>query len=193
MKKLLPVLLFLAGSALAAGQGKQASFSQQFGFDAAGFVGRFTFSGSGLTETPYYLTYRKLGDKSNTRLGIGANLGVEGTGTGSATSQNSIQFRIGSERFNDFGKRWRAFYGWDFRFFFTYTASGGPASNNATQLGLGTAPIFGLQWRLNERLSFSTELAYNIFLTLRDSNGRTRYGASTAFSPPVALYAQYDF
>ena len=116
---------------------------------------------------------------------------MEGGSNSGTNSQNSINFRAGSERFNDFGKRWRAFYGWDFKLLFTHFSSGG--GNNTTQLGLGVAPLFGLQWRLNDRLSFSTELAYNLFLTVRDSNGRTRYGANTSFSPPVAWYVNYDF
>ncbi len=194
MKKSLLLSILLTAALSAAGQNNQPeTFTQQFGFDAAGFLGRFfNLSGSGSAETPYYLSYRKLGEKKNTRLGLGANLSVEGDGNGGTNSLNAINFRAGGERFNDFGKRWRAFYGWDFKMFFTFLSTGG-SGNNATQLGLGAAPLFGLQWRLNERLSFSTEIAYNLFLTVRDSNGRTRFGANTSFSPPLAWYVNYDF
>ena len=193
MKNTLFTLLFLLAACVVFGQNERPAYTQQFGFDAGGFIGRFfNFSGSGTSESPYYLTYRKLGDKKNTRLGIGANLSVEGDGNGGTNSLNAINFRVGSERFNDFGKRWRAFYGWDFKLLFTYLSTGG-SGNNATQLGLGVAPLFGLQWRLNDRLSFSTEVAYNLFLNVRDSNGQTRFGASTSFSPPVAWYVNYDF
>lgn len=185
-------LLLLAAST-AFCQNEQPAFHRQFGFDAGSFLARFlNFSGSGTSETPYYLSYRKLGEKKNVRLGLGASLSVEGDGTDGSNTANVINFRAGTERFNDFGKRWRAFYGWDYKLFFSYLSTSS-SDNSSTQLGLGLAPLFGLQWRLNERLSFSSELAYNLFLTLRDSNGITRLGASTSFSPPVAVYVNYDF
>ena len=117
---------------------------------------------------------------------------MEGNGNNGSNAVNSLNFRLGSERFNDFGKRWRAFYGWDYKLFFSYLATGS-SDNSATQMSLGIAPLFGLQWRLNDRLSFSTELAYNLFLTVKDNNGNTRFGASTVFSPPAAFYVNYDF
>ncbi|MBI5913775.1 MAG: hypothetical protein HY842_00210 [Bacteroidetes bacterium] len=195
MKKLILPAMFLLAACAAFSQNADAlAHTRQFGFDAAGFLARFfDFSGGGgFGETPYYLSYRKLGEKKNTRLGLGANLGVEGDGDGGANSSNTINFRAGSERFNDFGKRWRAFYGWDFKFSFSFLSTGG-SGNSTTQVALGAAPLFGLQFRLNERLSLSSEIAYNFFLTFRDNSGRSRFGASTSFSPPIAVYVNYDF
>lgn len=190
MKKILTLSAFLVFTFAVYGQNTAQDYSRQFGFDAAALLGRLFNTPT--SETPYYFTYRTYGENKNTRLGLGADFSVEGDGNGGTNSHIGLNFRVGSERFNDFGTRWRAFYGWDFKTFFSYDSNSG-GGNSSTRLGLGVSPLFGLQWRLNERLSFSTELAYNLFLTMRDNNSRTRFGVNTSFSPPLALYAQYDF
>ncbi len=195
MKKFILFTCFFGSLSLLSAQNPGQNFQQQFGFDAAGFLSRFfnfsNNSGSGF-NTPYYLTYRKLGEKKNVRIGLGLSFSVEGNGDGKANSFYNLNFRAGKERFNDFGKRWRAFYGWDYKLFFNYNINGS-SSNKALSAGTGIAPIFGLQWRLNERLSFSTEIAYNLFLTYRNTNGNDRFGGNTSFSHPTAVYVQYDF
>lgn len=191
MKKIAPLIAFVIFACSLSAQNASGSFSRQFGFDALDLVSRVFNSSAG--QNPYDITYRRFGDNRNTRLGLGADFSVEGNGFGAGGSSSVIDlhFRAGSERYNDFGNRWRAFYGWDFKTFFTFHSSANGIS--ATRLGLGAAPVFGLQWRLNERLSLATEIAYDLFLTLQENDGRTRFGAFTAFRPPFALYAQYDF
>ncbi len=185
------------------GQAPTEPPKQQFGFDAAGLFARFfNFSGTGSTGAdPFYLTYRKYGEKKNTRLGVGFALAVEGDGNDGTNFQNSINFRFGTEQFKDFGQpikqdggmlKWRAFYGWDGRLSSNFT-SFGSTDNSSFFLAAGPAPFFGLQFRINKRLSISSEIAYNILLTFRDSNGTQRFGLATAFDAPTSIYVNYDF
>lgn len=199
MKKFIVLTLALLSFHFAQAQENTAP-TRQFGFDGAGFLSRFlNFSGTGNTGIDtYFLTYRKFNGDRNARYGLGFNLNIEGDGDGGTNTSNSISFRGGSERFHDFGKtlgnttRWRAFYGVDGKFFFSLNTAGG-FDNSVTAITAGIAPIFGLQFRINERLSLSTELAYNAFLTFRDSNGNSRLGLRTVFDSPSAVFVNYDF
>ncbi|MEM9820491.1 MAG: hypothetical protein AAF985_05445, partial [Bacteroidota bacterium] len=116
-------------------------------------------------------------------------------------ANNDIRFRVGQERFKDFGnfrkkqptlRPWRAFYGVDFKFQFNFSELGFEGSRNV-QLGLGPSPFFGLLYRINDRLSLSTELSYDILAYVRDANNSTRYGLFTRFRSPTALFVNYDF
>ena len=202
MKKHLLLPLALLSFHICGAQETTTPTTRQFGFDGAAFLSRFVnFSGTGNSQlSTYYLTYKKNKGDKNTRFGIGASLAVEGDGNDGINSANSINFRAGTERFQDFGKqmglgdhnRWRAFYGWDFKTSLSF-ASSGNTDNSSTLVALGAAPVFGLQFRLNERLSFSTEMAYNLFLTFRDTGGNSRLSGSTNFDAPRALYVNFDF
>lgn len=194
MKKSTTLFLLLLAAAAAFSQNDSLALRRQFGFDAAGFFDRYLIfgSGGGATSTPFYLSFKKMKDGKITRMGLGADLSVKESGTTGVNSTHRVHFRVGGERFHDFGKRWRAFYGTDFRLLFGFTGIGN-TGNNATQVFLGPAPLFGLQFRLNERLSLATETAYQVFLSLEDSGGNTRLGFLTSFSPPVALYVNYDY
>lgn len=200
MKNLLIIFLTIFSFHFANAQTETKIPTRQFGFDGAGFLARFlNFSGSGNVSTSnYYVTYRKFKGEKNARYGFGASLSLEGNGDNGTNTANAISFRGGSERFHDFGKtmgyttRWRAFYGTDAKVFVVFNAAGS-FDNSTTGISVGPAPFFGLQCRLNERLSFSTEMAYIFFLNFRDNNGESRFGFTTRFDPPTALYVNYDF
>jgi len=147
MKTSLFCCIFFLFSCSVFSQETTPTYQHQFGFDAGNFLARFlNFSGSGNSNQLYQATYRKLGSNKNTRIGLEFILSVEsGSGNGTATN-NSINFRVGKERFKDFGnfrknnaelRAWRAFYGWDFKFQFSYTGLGFDGSSTSVQVGLG--------------------------------------------------------
>ncbi len=182
--------------------GQNPNYRHQIGFDAGNFIGRFfNFSGSGNPSDLYQLAYRRYGEGKNTRLGLALNLAVETGDTGGTNTHNSLNFRAGRERTIAFGKplkeypsikHWRAFYGLDGLLQLSQSAFEQPDSDHFL-ITLGPTPFFGLLFQINNRLSVSTELSYRLLLSVRDSNGATRWGLATSFSPPTAIYAGFDF
>jgi len=176
-------------------------YQKQFGFDASVLVNRFlNFSGSNPQSSPYQITYRKYGETSNKRYGLGFRIGLD-VGDSDPTTQTSIQFRFGKERFKQFGKtlpqnssisRWRAFYGWDWK---TQLGLIHVGANDATNFSIkfGPSPFFGLSFQINERLSISTELAYDLGVTFSRIAEQNNLQFSGDFIPPLALYFGYDF
>jgi len=166
-------------------------YNRQVGVDASQFLGQFfNFGGSIDNLSPYYVNFRKLGKTSNTRMGFGANLDLQFNGS---RSLSSIDFRIGKERFKDFGKgdQWRAFYGWDFKTGVDALFNNG--DNNRTSLRFGAAPLLGLQFRINDRITLTTETAYNIWLAIGIADDQNVVNLTSNFAPPLALFVQYDF
>ena len=164
------------------------NYNRQIGFDATGFISQFLLAGTSNSRSPYHFTYRKYGATKNTRIGFGADLDIQFT---NERTSNSIDYRVGTERFHDFGKRWRAFYGWDFKFGLDVILNAN--SSNAVNVRLGGAPFAGLQFRLNERISFATETTYNIWLVNVFRRSETNTSLSTEYLPPLSVFVQYDF
>lgn len=184
MKKSLVLLSFLSFTTFLFSQNE--NYNRQVGFDATGFVTQFLNLGSSSSgSSPYVFTYRRLGDKKNIRFGLGGSFNIA-----EERVINTLEFRVGKERFKDFEKRWRALYGWDFKLGGFYNSDRN--DNISTSLRIGASPFFGLQFRINERLSVSTETAYNFWLgqTVRDEEAS--YQFFTNFTPPVSLFVQYD-
>lgn len=188
MKKQILFISFLLFSSTVFSQ--TGNYNRQFGVDATGFVAQFlNFSGSGAGTPSYFFTYRKLGDKQNSRVGIGGNFILSG-GDSDTRFITNINARFGKERYKDFAKRWRGFYGWDLKTGLGVNAGGG---NEVVSLNLGPSAFFGLLFRLNSRLSLSTETSFDILangLFREDSND---FSVATFFRPPMALYVNYDF
>ena len=195
MKKLTLLLFLLIGGTATNAQDLPAEdiYNRQVGVDVTGFLARiFNFSQTNtFTQPVYYLTYRKLKEKNNFRFGVGGDILVQGTG-GGTNSSVILNIRLGQDKEKDFGKHWQAYYGWDFKTNLAF-ASIGSSDNSTTQIGLGFAPLVGLQFKLNSRLAVSAEAAYNLFLTVFDQNGSTNVGFLTSFSPPNSFYLIYNF
>ena len=187
MKQVLLIFTICIFSTLTYSQ--NPNYNSQIGIDATGFLSQFlNFGGSSSNRSPYYFTYRKLGENKNTRIGLGADLDIQ---LSNERSSNSIDFRAGNEKFNDFGKRWRALYGWDFKLGLDLITNAN--SGNVANLRLGTGPFVGLQFRLNERISFATETSYDLWLVNVIRDDETNTSLSTAYLPPLSIFVQYDF
>lgn len=195
MKQTLILLFLVFGGITLNAQDVPAEnyYTKQVGVDATGFLARiFNFQQTNSFSQPaYYFTMRKMKEKHNTRFGIGADVLAQGTGNGTNSSV-ILNLRFGRDKSKDFGKHWQAYYGWDIKTNLAF-ASIGSSSNSTTQLGLGFAPVVGLQFKLNSRLVVSTEAAYSFFVTVFDQQGSTNVGFLTSFNPPYALYLNYNF
>jgi hypothetical protein len=160
-------------------ESKQGLYKNEFGIDATSFILRFLkfeFSEDQYIQT-YYLTYRRLFEKGNLRSGIGGFIENKDLRSAFAEDINkynyesfNLNFRIGWEWKNEFSKRWQVFYGCDFRPSYFHIKDDAPFWNGGYANGyeqevtnFGIAPLIGFRFRLNDRLSLSTEtsLSFN--------------------------------
>ncbi|MCP3930899.1 MAG: hypothetical protein GY705_17570 [Bacteroidetes bacterium] len=167
-------------------------YSRQVGIDVSGLLSRFfNFSQSGSFDDPiYYFTYRKNKGEQSFRLAAGGDISIESQANGTNTDL-LLNVKMGKEKHSLFAKRWSAYYGWDIKAHVLFRHFG--ASSDKTQIGLGFAPIAGLQFFLNERLSISAEVDYTLMAFVKNENGDTRGGALTSFTSPKAIYLNYRF
>lgn len=198
---LLVLLLCLSLNSFAQDPSPKTNFEKQFSFDASVLVNRFlNFSGNNPQSSPYQITYRNYGERTNKRYGLGFQIGLE-LGDLDPTTQSSVLFRFGKERFKEFGKalprnseikRWRAFYGWDWKTELILQHIGNVDITNVS-LGFGPSPFFGLSFQINERLSIATEMAYDLILNYSRISERNIVRFRSEFLPPVGLYLGFDF
>lgn len=197
MKRLFSIGLFLTFSLILSAQTaapiENTSLNRQVGVDVTSFLARiFNFTQNNSFSQPiYYLTYRKLKDKSNFRFGVGGDIILQGV-NGGTNSSVILNLRFGKDKAKDFGKHWQAYYGWDVKTNLAF-ASIGSSDNSTTQFALGWAPVGGLQFKINSRLLVSAEASYNFYFTIFDQNGTSNPGFLTNFSPPTSIYLNYNF
>ncbi len=121
----------------------------------------------------YQLMYRYHFNKWDIRSGIGVNYGAGKSLTNDTSSIDSenkfFAFRAGVEGKLDFYKRWQFFYGIDLLTRTTiYSSTDKFSSINKTEYfdkyqRYGVAPLLGLRFKLNKRISFTTESNFAIY------------------------------
>ena len=169
------------------------SYQKQFGVNATGLLANiFQFNDENSFDNPVYYFHsrkKKKNKNKNNRLGFGGNIQILGNGDGSNTFLLT-NFRAGSDKSKYFGKAWEVYYGWDFHINLEVRAIG---DNSSWQIALGPAPVFGLQYRLNERLSISTEASYHLLTLFSSLRNFDNIGIATRFSAPDFIYLNYHF
>lgn len=123
----------------------------------------------------YYLTYRRYFKPGNIRAAIGGYYSaspIQNTqiDTGEYyVIRRAMAVRAGWEFCSELSKRWQAFYGLDVLFSGEYYQNDWIFSNGGYQNGridilksIGLGPILGFRFRLNPRLSLSTETRFSI-------------------------------
>ena len=167
----------------------ETALKHHVSLDAGGLLD-LVFNSSGTGNSPLFVSWRKLGEKSNRRMGFGISASFQ-----SAASQNSgyftISYSIGKERFRDFSRRWQVFYGWDF---LTQVSTQRFGENSETGFSLGWGPLAGIHFKINEHLWISTE-ANIMLLTGYDINSDKvgSFGLQTRFEPPSTIFLGYRF
>lgn len=151
----------------------------ELGLDMTPFTKFYlNFSGnSGNSYQPIYmLTYRRYFKKSNFRTAIGGDYLSSETPspyyndslkTKYFNKQSSLAVRIGYEFFQDFSKHWQVYYGADLRATYFHQKNDAPNWNGGyangietTTKGLGLAPVLGLRFKINKRISLITESSF---------------------------------
>ncbi len=206
---------------------KAKVYFNEFGFDMTAFLRQFTNSNSGTYPSYYYplyyLTYRRHLDCGNIRFAIGGDFSSEERGSSVSTDTNkyknerfSLETRIGWEFVSELSSRWQAFYGLDFKASLHYQLtedqfySGGYAHGNESEVQTySLAPMLGLRFKINKRLSLSTETSLAInwqksksrsFTTpisgqyppQEDKISPTEKRTYTNFEYPLALFLTFD-
>lgn len=184
MKKLLIISLLLSCiNSFSQTDTTKKKHNHELGADITGLLGQFFNLNSsmyGRPESPvYYVTYRYHLKKSNIRFGIGGSYyknsingyKVDGEDKVFYNTQTNFSIRLGYEFVSELSKRWQAFYGIDFRPTISNLdnpvqyGNGGYLNGSITKsTTLGFAPLLGFRFRINERVSITTEtsFAYNI-------------------------------
>lgn len=143
-----------------------------------------------ITSSPYQLTIKTLGEKSNKRFSAGVNLNT--SYSDGISSNINLNLRFGKERFIDFGKneKWRLLYGLDFPVGVRTSIT---SARTVAALSAGVAPFAGLQFRINERLVVYTEANYELaasaFVSSRN-NGQMRL--SNSYISPRSIWVGFE-
>jgi len=168
---------------------EQPAFNKQYAFNGSSLLaGLIDLPGS-----PYQLSIKTYGEKTNKRLQLGFTLNTNANLTNSDfTGSLGFRARAGKERFEDFGKndKWRVFYGLDGVY---SLALNGVDDNFRAQISGGVAPFIGLQYRINDRLSIFTEASYQALLRITPIDDEVNVGIGTGFSSPAAIWLAVDF
>ncbi len=194
MKNRIIVVLLCFFSVSASGQSLVAdSLQHQIEVNATAFITQlFNLSGnSSFGGGDYIFSYKKRRGKSQFRFGFGGDFSVKEADEGS-DSTFGLRLRVGKEGYTDFGKRWRVFYGGDFKTNLSFTSFGN-TDISRTVAAIGGGPVCGIRFQINRRLYLSTEASYDVFLSIEDQDGTTRLGAFSGFSAPDFIYLGFGF
>jgi hypothetical protein len=202
-------------------------YKNELGVDVTGFIKNILPSSNGqfveYYVPTYYITYRRHFKPGNIRSAIGGSYLSNDISPAFALDSNSyhnlgysLDFRLGWEFISELSKRWQLYYGLDFRPTLLYSKNDAPYWNGGYANGrefssriLGFAPILGFRWRLNHRISLTTEtsLALNFeqrknrnyfipvtsqYPSLPDIEDPVEKKIYTSFSQPLSIIFTID-
>ena len=206
---------------------KTKVYHNEFGIDGTAFIKQFFNFNSGQFpdqySATYYLTYRRHFKCGNIRFAIGGSYADYDLTSGWSLDSNKYHYnsysfssRIGWEFFSNLSKRWQTFYGLDFRPTISHTKNDAPYWNGGYANGYESnsqiysiAPLLGFRFRLNNRLSISTETSFSInwqvdsnrkyfipqtssYTPLPDIVSPKTKKLVTGFSQPISLFLTFD-
>lgn len=195
-------------------------YRHEFGLDITNFI---KTSQTQLYLPIYYLTYRYHFKKSNIRAAIGG--AYKKTNAKSSTSnpvrltsiEKSIDFRVGYELVYKISKRFNMFYGLDFRPSITnnrkynpYASSGYFQGTQTNTKIIGFAPLLGIKFKINDRISLTSEASFTLnyseefskriykpisdqYPTKEDDFKNDYYYWYSNFNQPMFLIFTFDF
>jgi hypothetical protein len=219
--------LLFANSVFSQTSTDEKKYKNELGADLTGFVRQFFSPSTDFYQDyipVYYLTYRRHFSTFNLRSGFGFNSSNSEYASPYTigpriynNQQTILDLRAGCEWVSELGKRWQAFYGIDFRYNYNYYKNDAPYFNGGYANGseskinsVGIAPLLGFRFRINNRISLSTEtsLGFNralntsrryftsldtsLYPPLADITNPKTTNWFTNYSPPIALYLNFD-
>jgi hypothetical protein len=187
MKKILFTLTVITLTTFAFGQvttpdSTKKEFKNVISIDATGLLKQFlNLSPYTSFNSPYMISYKRIFKSNAFRIGVGGNI-YNNNGTSNDTlkgKQNRIDLNIGVgfEHYSYLSKRWNFYYGADVIVNYTYNnyQSDRTATTSwqqySTAYGYGVSPLFGVQFKINSRLSIATETSYDV--TYTQSEGKS--------------------
>ncbi len=162
----------------------QKQHRHELGADITGLLNQFfnlnnSNNNDFLPSPTYFITYRYHLKKTNIRLGIGGTYFKNSVSGYKVNDENKVFYntqtnfslRIGYEFVSELSKKWQAFYGLDFRpsisnnYVQAQFSNAGYINGYQTEsTTYGFAPLLGFRYRLNDRVSITTEpsFSYNL-------------------------------
>jgi hypothetical protein len=201
-KSFLSIILIFSLSIAYAQQKTDTSkiYRNEFGVDATSFLMLYLPLGQNDFYLPsYYLTYRRKFNTGNIRSGLGGNFSNQKVGNVNYPSDSNkyfrfnyaIDFRIGWEFVNEISKRWQVYYGLDTRLNYqhikndlNYFSSGYAYGSETKYSTFGISPVLGFRFKLNKRLSLTTET--NLSINWSKSSRREYYTPYISGLPTIA-------
>jgi hypothetical protein len=196
------VLLTMSGNAQDSLQTSGAkNHLNELGLDATPFIKFYsTFSDRGLYYQPNYIvTYRRYFRNSNFRSAIGGNYSfTESPSPYIPDSLNKkyynrskyIILRVGYEFYQSLSRRWQVYYGADLVGSYAESKNDDNYSNGGYVVGteskaknIGVAPVLGLRFRINKRISLITESS--LLIQYSESSSYQFYSPATSAYPPI--------
>jgi len=170
-----------------------SEYDQQIGINSTALISQLINFSSNFSvfNSNYIFTYKKRKGNKNFRLGVGGGFFFEKEDS-DKRSNVSIRLRLGRERFTDISKRWRVYYGGDFKIDFDNT-SAFFLDEPIRRYSLGGGPVCGLQFNINSRLSLATEASYDLMAFAQTNDGDNSWGINTGFSVPNFFNLNFDF
>jgi len=174
-------------------------YHNEFGIDVTGFARQFLTFGQNPASNNviYYLTYRRMFSSGNIRSGLGADFRQKKLRNpyNSLDSNKynlsilNLNYRIGWEFVSELSKRWQVYYGLDFKLNTNSDKNDASITSNSYITGIyssyqmyGISPLVGFRFRLNERLSLTTEASFSIFYS--------EYKEKRTFKPQSSVFAE---
>ena len=220
MKNIILTLTFVVITACIYGQTINADeakkkYKNVFGIDATGLLKQFlNFSNSYYYASPYMIIYKRTFKSNALRVGIRGSLynasGTTNDTLGASSTRNSINIGLGFEHYQYLSKRWALYFGADVLMGYSYSESQYDYSaNTSTQrttitYNYGASPLLGLLFKLNSRLSISSETSYDILHTqttfddvdtpssMYDRHSKSKSLASQ-FNAPTSIIFRIEF
>lgn len=195
MKKITLTLLLSTLTLLSYSQETQADTTKKdyknvIAIDATGLLQQFfNFNTSFYNNSPYIITYKRIFKSNALRFGMGGsfrtNEGTQDDTLPMLSVDRRINFGIGFEHYSYISKRWNFFFGGDAIFYYRFYDGKYPYTTisyreqSSTTIKYGVSPLLGVQFKINSRLSLSTETSFDIL-----------YSANKSFDiePPLHLY-----
>lgn len=185
-------------------------FNNVIGIDATNFVSRFfNFSSNpSYFNSPYMISYRRIFKSNALRVSIGGevlnNKGTRNDTLHPTTTRIALNVGVGFEHYCYLSKRWNFYAGVEAFTAYSYYDGIYPYSTTSyreqsnTSHSFGVSPLIGVHFKINSRLSISTETSYNIAYVLEKSfdiqppttmydNHSKSSGIETSFYAPTAL------
>lgn len=193
----------------------------QIGLNVTGFVKQYLVLNSQNIsgESPYLLTYRRLGNKFNVRAGMFASSSYtrkDEFGGVQLVYNNTKNFgiRLGVDRTMHLTKKWNLYYGMDV---FTNQSSfdqhtipknPGPFVSEtkfkSSTKSIGLSPNITIEYNINPRISFYTETSFNVSWSHASESSDspnfpgssmsswTNFGSAN-FSLPISIFCAFRF